>query len=196
MVGLAFQGIQLLNHLFHNAQFPTAEAGFQQFIQLVDGHQRLLGGFHRGAHILQGHVLHGGGNGHLAAEHDAGNVFGAVGDAVLHAQQFQQIGARDGQEKALGQVQAELLLQGIGLALQLDNTLLNGFDLLPIVGDHALKEALQLAGGADGHGHMLLHGLDRRAPKQVRERVVDSHSGSSPLRKCGQYKNLCPAGHP
>src|SRR5690606_31489401 len=139
----------------------------ERFERLVAGIDTTLD---KGQHLrLQRHR-----NGHAAAQHQTGNVLGAVGDLVLYTQQFQQIRARHRQEQTLGQVLSNILLELVSLALQLSHLFLDLLDPLPVLRRHRLEQWYQVSGTFVGLGHVLLHRANGRTPEQADE-WIDWH---------------------
>lgn len=148
-----------------------AEAGLEQFVEFVDYPQRLGAGVHRALHVGEHLALQRQRDAHAPAQHQPGDVLGAIGDFVLYTEQLQQIGARHRKEQALGQVHPDVLLQPIGFLLQSHHVLLNLFDLRPVLGDHRAEERQQAGRAFVGLGDVLLHRPDRRTAEQADERI-------------------------
>ncbi len=138
--------------------------------------------------------MHIGRNSHLAAQHNARNIFRAVGDPVLHGEQFEQVGTGNWEEEAFGEMEAQLLFYVVGLVFKVGDAFLYLLGFGPVIGDHRLKEMDQFTGGLDCDGHVFLHGFDRRTAKEVGKRISNGHIGSpleiSALKRCTR-KNVC-----
>src|SRR6056297_959635 len=160
-VGLAFDAAEFLGHTHHQFHLAAAKAGLEQFIQLGDRLLRLGNGPETAAQELQVFIGERCRRLHLAADHQARNVLGLVGDAVLVGDQVEQVGTADRHEHALGQVETEFLLQIVGGVFEPCNAFARLGCCRPIPGDDCPEEWDELHGACGRLLEMLLDRLDR-----------------------------------
>jgi hypothetical protein len=110
-VGVRLDRVEFLDHPLDEIHFGALETRREQLVEFAHALARLLGGIDVAVDEvdeLRGNRF---GNPHPPTQHDSGNVPCAVGDLVLHQQQFEQIFARNRHKEALRQIQPDLLLQ-------------------------------------------------------------------------------------
>lgn len=164
-VGVMLDSVQLVEHFLHHLHLGAAETGLHQLVQLVHGVLGLAGGINGAVEKIHEGIDQRLRELHFATQHQASDVLGLVGDAVLGTQQFEEVGPVERHEHAVGQFVAQFLLKGVGLAFKVGDPLLGrGHGVVVALGDR-LEKGHQRLDTIQHLGHMVLQGADRRAPK-------------------------------
>ena len=102
---------------------------------------------------------------------DGGDVLRRIRDGVLHGQDLEQVAPVHRHEQALGQLNAELVLQRVRLVLLREDEVLRLFQPLLIAGHQGLEETRDLGDTFDDNTHVRLDGFEWRLAKQRTNRV-------------------------
>ena len=97
--------------------------------------------------------------------------FGAIGDLVLHEQQFEQVLTRHGHEQALGHADTNVFFYVVGFMLESFNLTANLGHALEIAPDNSVDERLQLLGAPIHNVHVFLERPNRRRAENICQHV-------------------------
>ena len=185
LVGIVFDFIQRLDHGHHQLNFVAAESGFHQFIEFVDGLLGLRGGLDGALNKIFQQRPEVVGEGHLAADNQAGDVLGLIGNLILHG----QVATGHRHEQALGHVEPQGAFQIVSGIFQTGDFGLLFSGLIPVMGEYGIEEGHKLGNAGLYTLHMFLQGPDWRGAEHVGY-GSKSHNISSGCRVgCGELRD-------
>ena len=172
LVCFVFKAVQFGQQLLDHLDLMATEARCHQLVELMKRFPGLVGGLECRIEEFEHTSLQSDGNRHLPTQHQPGDILGFIGDLVLHTDQVEQVGARDGQEQVAWEVLANLSLDGVCLVLQFGNLplVLSGF--LPVLLDHRLEKRDEFSGACLRLIDMFLHRHEGRTGEHLEKGAV------------------------
>ncbi len=129
-----------MHQLLDELRFRATKTSFVKLVEFPNALARLLGSIDVTGQECEKALLNRRRNLHSAPEHQAGDIAGAIGDAILHQQQLEQVTPRHRHQEIVRQVRANLVLQLVRLVLQRDDAFSTRNSAIPVVLDRAIEK--------------------------------------------------------